>query len=243
MRYHHKAKAYLAMTIFSILLINGCVDTSVQTIPGSISYQSQIKVVNLITGAGTATLSLNGQALGSADFGNEVPGATSDFLTITAGSKTLSASFASAASKTYQFAATTDYRMRIFLVGTAATNELIASSQRYIWQTKNSAGSSTLFPADTGQVAFFNASPDAKLNSVTAISTASDTVAITFSGGLETGKLNGYKKFKAGTYAFDVLYNDTLHTTFTKDLTAKSRYTAVIYDAAASIKNSVLTDD
>jgi len=222
-----------------IVFIAGCVDTSVQSIPSSINYSSQIKVVNLVSGAGTATLTLNGQSLGSAEFGNEVPGAQSDFLTIPAGSKTLKASFTSAANQNYQFAATTDYKIRIFLVGTAASNDLFSSAQRYIWQTKNSAAGKNLFPADTGHVAFFNGSPDAVLNSVT----INDTLPITFSSPLEMGDGSSYIKLKSGSYSFNVLYNDSLHTTFNYTLGAKDRYTAVIYDAAASIKNTVFIDD
>lgn len=244
MRYLYKPKLLLVVSICTIIFIAGCVDTSVQTIPNSVNYSSQIKIVNLVSGAGTATLTLNGQALGSVDFGNEIPGATSDFLTIPSGSKTLSATFAGAAAKSYKFAATTDYRIRIFLFGTGASNDLFSSSQRYIWQTKNSSGAGDLFPADTGQVAFFNGSPDAKLNSFKAVETSgTDTISGSFGGGLETGKMDPYRKFKAGTYAFNVLYNDSLHATFNHTLGAKSRYTAALYDAAATLKNSVLTDD
>jgi len=48
---------------------------------------------------------------------------------------------------------------------------------------------------------------------------------------------------KSGSYSFNVLYNDSLHTTFDYNLGAKDRYTAVIYDAASSIKNTVFVDD
>lgn len=241
---HFKTKSTLVMILLSLCYFAGCVDTSVQTIPSSVNYQSQLKVVNLISGAGTATLSLNGQALGTAAFGDEVPGASSDFLTVSSGSKTLAATFTSAANQSYQFAATTDYKMRIFLVGTAASNELVATAQRYIWETKNSAGSANLYPADTGHVAFFNGSPDAILNGVTAIETAlNDTIVISLGGNLEMGDSRGYSKLKAGNYSFDVKYNDSLHAVFTKSIVAKSRYSAVLYDVAASLKNIVLTDD
>ena len=228
----------LIMSIWTVVFITGCVDVSVQPIPNSINYSSQIKVVNLVSGAGTATLTLNGQSLGSVDFGSEVPGPQSAFLTILAGSKTLSASFASAASKDFQFAATTDYKIRIFLVGTAASNDLVTNSQRYIWQTKDSDNGKALFPPDTGQVAFFNGSPDAVLNSVTINGTT-----IIFDSPLEMGDGAPYIMLKSGSYSFNVLYNDSLHTTFDYNLGAKDRYTAVIYDAAASIKNAVFVDD
>src|SRR3990172_306440 len=228
----------LIMSIWTVVFITGCVDVSVQPIPNSINYSSQIKVVNLVSGAGTATLTLNGQSLGSVDFGSEVPGPQLAFLTIPAGSKTLSASFASAASKDFQFAATTDYKIRIFLVGTAASNDLVSNAQRYIWQTKDSDNGKALFPPDTGQVAFFNGSPDAVLNSVTINGTT-----IIFDSPLEMGDGAPYIMLKSGSYSFNVLYNDSLHTTFDYNLGAKDRYTAVIYDAAASIKNAVFVDD
>jgi len=240
MRIVYKTKLLLAISVFTVIFIAGCVDTSVQPIPNSINFSSQIKVVNLVSGAGTATLTLNGQSLGSADFGSEVPGSQSDFLTIPAGSKTLNASFASAASKDFQFAATTDYKMRIFLFGTAASNDLVAKLQRYIWQTPGSDNGKALFPADTGQVAFFNGSPDATLNSVT----IDGTTTIEFDSPLEMGDGTSYIKLKSGNSSFNVLYNDSLHITFDYDLAAKGRYTAVIYDAAANnIKSAVFVDD
>jgi len=229
----------LTIGIGTVVFIAGCVDTSVNPIPGSINYSSQIKVVNLVQGAGTATLTLNGQSLGTADFGSEVPGSGSAFLTIPAGSKTLDASFTSAASTSFKFAAQTDYKFRVYLVGTDSSNELVRQTQRYIWQTKDSPNGKALFPADTGWVAFFNGSPDAVISSVTM--TGPDTVTVTQS--LAMGKSTPYTKLKAGDYAFDVLYNDSLHTTFDYTLGAKGRYTAVIYDAAVSIKNAVFIDD
>ena len=239
MRILYKTKLQMAISICTVVFIAGCVDLSVQPIPGSINYSSQIKIVNLVSDAGTATLTLNSQSLGSVDFGSEIPGSQSDFLTIPAGNKTLSASFTSAASKDFLFATATDYKLRIFLVGTAATNELVTDYQRYIWQTPGSNNGTALFPADTGQVAFFNGSPDAILNSVT----INGTTTIEFESPLEMGDGTSYIMLKSGNYSFNVLYNDSLHTTFDYDLAAKGRYTAVIYDAAASIKNVVFIDD
>ncbi len=241
MRIPYKTKLLLAMSICTLIFIAGCVDTSVQSLPASIDYSSQIKIVNLVTGAGTATLTLNGQSLGTADFGSEVPGSQLTFLTIPSGNKSLSASFTTAASKTFQFAAATDYKIRIFLVGTAASNNLVSNYQRYIWQTPGSANEGALFPADTGQVAFFNGSPDALLNSVTF--NGADTTTVEFDSPIALGNSVAYTKLKSGSYTFDVLYNDSLHVTFNYTLGSKGRYTAVIYDAATSIKNAVFIDD
>lgn len=242
MRIQYKSKLLLALSICTAVFIAGCVDTSVQPIPSSIDYSSQIKVVNLLTNAGTATLTLNGQSLGTADLGSEIPGSQSGFLTIPSGNKILIASFQST-TDTFRFAATTDYKVRVFLVGTATSNQLITHTQRYIWQTPGSASGSSLFPADTGQVLFFNGSPDAVLNSVT-FNDAIDTTTVDFDSPLALGNGSAYIKIKSGgPYTFDVLYNDSLHTTFNYSLMSKGRYTAAIYDAAANIKNAVFVDD
>lgn len=237
MRIPYKTKLLVAFGIITVVFIAGCVDTNVNPIPDSIDYSSQIKVVNLVSGAGDATLSLNGQSLGTAAFGTEVP-ASSGFLTIPAGSKTLTATYSVAGgNETYQFATATEYKIRAFLVGTSAASEVVLFHQRYIWQTKDSDYGKTLFPADTGWVAFFNGSPDAVLNTVSINGDETDL------GGLSAG--NGYKyiKLPAGAYTFEVTYNDTLSTSFTYDVASKGRYTAVIYDASASIKNAVFVDD
>jgi len=227
----------LAIGICSVVFIAGCVDTDVNPIPPSIDYQSQMKVVNLVQGAGTATLTLNGQSLGTAEVGSEVPGSGSDFLTIPSGAKTLAASFGSAANKNYQFAATTEIKFRVFLVGTDSSNNAVLMVQRYIWQTKDSQNGAKLFPADTGWVAFFNGSPDAVLNSVS-INGASTSL-----GNLESGSAYKYIKLAAGTYSFDVTYDTDQHVTFDYTVASKGRYTAAIYDEAASIKNTVFVDD
>lgn len=238
MRILYKTKLLMAISICTVVFIAGCVDLSVQPIPSSIDYSSQIKIVNLVAGAGSATLTLNGQSLGTADFGSEVPGPQSAFLTIPSGNKTLNASFASAANKDFQFAAATEYKLRIFLVGTAASNDLVANYQRYIWQTPGSENGKALFPADTGWVAFFNGSPDAVLNSVTINGDETE-----FDSPLAMGDGVPYTKLKSGSASFDVLYNDSLHVIFNYNLESKGRYTAVIYDSSANIKNAVFIDD
>jgi hypothetical protein len=228
-----------AISICTVVFIAGCVDTDVNPIPSSIDYQSQMKVVNLVQGAGTATVTLNGQSLGAVDFGSETPGSSAAFLTIPSGNKTLNASFASVTAQSYRFAATTEYKFRVFLVGTAASNELVVKSQRYIWQTKDSENGKALFPEGMGQIALFNGSPDAVISSVTM--TGPDTVTVT-----ETMAMGGstpYTMLEVGDYTIDVLYNDTEHLIFNYSVASKGRYTAAIYDVAASIKNAVFVDD
>lgn len=228
----------VAISICAVVFIAGCVDTDVNPIPPSIDYQSQMKVVNLVQGAGTATLTLNSQSLGTADFGGETPNSSSAFLTISSGSKTMDASFTSATNQNYRFAATTEYKMRVFLVGTTAGSNAFVQHQRYIWQTKDSQNGAALFPADTGWVAFFNGSPDATISTV---EVNGEDIHLS---PLETGSGSPYVKLPAGTHTFDVYYNDDAdHITFDITVASKGRYTAAIYDVAASIKNAVFVDD
>jgi hypothetical protein len=235
----------MAMSIFTVVFIVSCVDLSVQPIPNSIDYSSQIKIVNLVSGAGTATLTMNGQSLGTVDFGSETPGS---FLTIPSGSKTLNASFASAASSDYQFAAATDYKFRVFMWGTAATNDVTLYYQRYIWQTPGSANGDALFPANMGQVAFFNGSADAVILSVTLTGPDTTTVDFEATTAIESGVGSPYTELTSGSYSISIVYSDlegvtdTLPT-FDYTLESKGRYTAVIYDEVASIKNAVFIDD
>jgi hypothetical protein len=236
MRIPFKSRLLLAIGISAIVFIAGCVDTSVNPIPSSIDYSSQLKVVNLVTGASQAALTLNGTSLGTANFGSEVPGSGSAFLTLGAGSKTLLANFSSAVD-TFKFALSTDYKYRVFLVGTASSSNAVRMAQRYIWQTKDSENGAKLFPADTGWVAFFNGSPDAVLNSVSINGEDTDL------GNLAMGDKLSYIKLAAGNYTFDVTYDTDQHVTFDYTVASKGRYTAVIYDAAASIKNTVFIDD
>ncbi|HEX9252185.1 MAG TPA: DUF4397 domain-containing protein [Ignavibacteriaceae bacterium] len=228
----------VAINICAVVFITGCVDTDVNPLPPSIDYQSQMKVVNLVQGAGTATLTLNGQSLGTVDFGSETPGSSAAFLTVPSGSKSVDASFTTAANQNYRFAATTEYKMRVFLVGTSAASNAFVQFQRYIWQTKDSQNGAALFPADTGWVAFFNGSPDATISTV---EVNGEDIHL---NSIVTGSGSSYVKLPAGTHTFDVYYNDDAdHITFDIDVASKGRYTATIYDVAASIKNAVFVDD
>ena len=239
---HFKNKLLFFALAASVLLSTSCVDTGVQSIPDSITYYSQLKITNLIPGASSASLTLNGQTLGSVNFGNETPGPQSAFLTIPSGNKTLIANFGGALTDTFKFAATTEYKIRVFLIGATRPYELVANSQRYIWQTKDSDQGKSLFPPDTGQVALFNGSPDVLLNSITFNGT-SDTLTVEFDSPLALGDGSGYTKIKSGAYNVDVVYNDSMQVSFTNTFAAKGRYTAVIYDLVANLKNAIFIDD
>lgn len=238
MRIPYKTRLLIAIGFISVLLIAGCVDTSINPIPDSIAYSSQMKVVNLVEGAGQATLTLNGQPLGTAAVGGEVPGSGTAFLTVPSGSKVLAASFTSAANNTYQFAATTDRKFRVFLVGDATKNSAVIMTQRYVWQTKDSPEGAALFPDGYSWVAFFNGSQHAVLNSVTIDSTTTTP----FTGGLAMGQAKGYMKLNAGSHSFEIAHGDT-SLTFKSTVASKGRYTVVFYDSAATLKSKVLVDD
>ena len=78
---------------------------------------------------------------------------------------------------------------------------------------------------------------------VVTINGTTDTTTVEFDSPLAMGDFASYTKLKSGAASFDVLYNDSLHVTFNITLESKGRYTAVIYDAATSIKNAVFIDD
>ncbi len=236
MRIPFKNKLLVLSVLSIIVYVGGCVDTSVQPIPNQVDYRSQIKIVNLVQGSNAATLTLNGTSLGSVNFGDETP-ATLTFLDIPAGNKVLDVNYGAGSTAELKFTANTDYKFRVFLIGTPANSDFVKVLERYIWQTKDSQNGTALFPADTGQVAFFNGSPNTVLNKAT----INDTLDVTLS--LATGSIKNYIKLKAGTYSFKVSYNDSLQTVFDYNVGSKSRYTVVVYDTLGSIKNKVLVDD
>lgn len=250
MRVPYKTRLLIAISVLTVVFIAGCVDTSVDPIPNSVDYSSQIAISNLVTGAGAANLTLNGQALGTVAVGSEYPGQL-PFLTVPSGNKVLSVSFATAASKEYRFAATTDYKQRIYLVGTAAKSEVFRVAQRYIGQTKDSPTDASLYPADTAWVALFNGSPDAKINSLTISGKKT-----TFTAPLVKGQGVPYTKLAAGSYdfSFNITFKVALTDTTSMDSTmntapfnytvvSKAKYSVALYDSANNLQHAVFIDD
>ncbi|MBI5662098.1 MULTISPECIES: DUF4397 domain-containing protein [Ignavibacterium] len=241
MKIPYKQLMLLVFLYLTTVFFAGCVDTSVNPIPSSIDYSSQMKVVNLATGAGSASLTLNGQNLGSVPFGEEFPNAQAGFLTIPSGSKTLVAAFDNGRSKSFRFSATTEYKFRVFLVGDAADTtgpSVVIVNQRYIWQTKDSENGQKLFPADTAWVSVFNGSPDITINSITIGTNANE-----FDAPLGLGQSSAYLKNSAGNFTVEITYNDTETLSFSYDFSARSRYTIALYDVSANLKYAVLVDD
>ena len=231
MRLPDKVKFLLVLCSGLIFFISGCVDTGVQTIPSKIVYNSQVKFTNLVAGAGTATLTLNDQAIGTVAFGEE----TSD-MTVQAGGKTLDVAYANAANQEYLFSTDTDYKLRVYLLGTAGSNSVLKNNQRYIFQTPD-------IPQDTAQVSFFNGSPDITLNSIS-LNSSSDTTDVDL-GSMVLGDTEPYMLVKSNTYSFDIAYNDSLEASFTdtRAINSMHRYTVVVYDTLGSLKMKVFTDD
>ncbi|GMU95399.1 hypothetical protein [Ignavibacterium album] len=238
MKIPYKTKL-LSLFISSVVLVSGCVDVSNQLVPPSIDYSSQIKIVNLVIGSGTTSLSMNSQSLGSVDFGAEVPGPGSAFLTVPSGSKTLVATFSDNSTKSYQFSLSTDYKYRLFLVGDLTSSDASLIAQRMIFQTKDTQSGSSLFPDGKAQMMFFNGSPDASLNAVVF---NSDT--INFETPIGQGESTSYILVDGNAdYNIQVIYNDSLVVAFSQNLVSRNRYTAVIFDQSSSLKNAVFLDD
>jgi hypothetical protein len=229
MRLPDKVKFLLVLCSGLIFFISGCVDTSVQTIPDHIVYNSQVKFTNLVTGAGTATLSLNNQSVGDLGFGEE-----SSLLTFQAGSKTLSATFSNAANTQYLFSLDTDYKYRVLLVGTAASSNAVRNAQRYIFQTPDVS-------ADSALVTFFNGSPGGTVLGMAISGPQTGSV----STALSTGDFSSTESYIPGDYSVEVTYAnvDTLSTTFTYSVEKAHKYTAVVYDTLSTLKFKVFMDD
>ncbi len=241
MKIPYNQSMLLVFLYLTTIFFAGCVDTSVNPIPSSINYSSQMKVVNLATGAASVSITLNGQNLGNVPFGGELPDANSGFLTIPSGSKTLNATFNNGTAKSFRFSAATEYKFRAFLVGNAADTtgpSVVIVNQRYIWQTKDSENGQKLFPADTAWISVFNGSPDITINSISFDSNLNE-----FATPLALGQTSGYLKNAQGQVNVEIIYNDTDTLVFNHNFSSKGRYTIALYDVSANLKYAVLVDD
>jgi hypothetical protein len=229
MRLPDKVKFLLVLCSGLIFFVSGCVDTSVQSIPDQIVYHSQLEFANLVAGAGTATITMNGESVGTVAFGD-----VSTDMTVQAGSKKLNVAYSTADNQEYLLSTETDYKLRIYFIGDANSNMAVKKLQRYIFQTPN-------VPQDTAHVAFFNGSPDITLDAISFNSTDTTDVDL----GLDLGGSQSYTPVKSGAYTFSIAYNDSLETSFSDShtLNAKQRYTVAVYDTLGSLKLKVFTDD
>ena len=229
MKIPDKVKILMVLCSGVLFFASGCVDTSVQTIPDKIIYHSQLQFTNLVSGAGTATLTLNSQSIGDVAYGEE-----SSNLTVQSGSKTLSVSYESAAQQDYLFAADVDYKYRVFIIGTASSSSVVKNAERYIFATPQVI-------ADSALVTFFDGSPlDTIIStSITGPQTGdAGTIAV-------LGDFSSTATFAPGDYsiAITVVNVDTLTQSFNYTLAAGHKYTAVVYDTLSALKFNVFTDD
>ena len=223
--------------------IVGCVDTSVQPIPSSFNFRSEVALVNFAEGVGSADFTMstsNGETItfGTLAFG----AASSNFEDVPAGSKTLRFN-----SESYKFNTEIDKKIRVFVVGTSAERKVVKFTQRYTFQSASNPADSSLYPENMTNLAFLNGSPDAEITKINAISSGGDTIVFS-SSPLELGDIVSYQHLNAGTYTLDIISQgtagDTVITSIqTPPLNVKGRYTAAIYGMAASLNNKVFTDD
>lgn len=222
------------------LTIVSCVDTSVQPIPSTIDYRSEVKVVNFAQGVSSADftmLNADGSKIqfGAIPFGNEDN--ASSFVDVPAGSKSLSFN-----SEEFKFSADVDKKIRIFVIGPSSERSVVKFTQRYIFQTKDDAAKNGLYRADTAAIAFFNGSVDAVISGIQAVSSTVDTT-FEFSPSLEIGDAANYSYLKAGNFTMNVLSGDSTISVIQVNLEPQKRYTAAVYDTQASLKNKVFIDD
>jgi hypothetical protein len=249
MRKAYKNRFFSLLIGFSLILsVASCVDLSVENIPQGFNFLSQLKFVNLVPGGGTATITLDGTQIGTADPGNETPAAGQPFREVPAGSKELNVDYSNGGSDQFNIVTDTDYKMRIYIVGDSSGNSVAKSLQRYIWQTKGSSSGQSLFPSNMTQIALFNASPDVTIDeiSIHRVSDNTDTT-ITFEEPVAYKSGVPYIKIPATATAdyqlFVIQGGDTLATISVSAAAPQNRYTAVIYDYSSDLKNSVFLDD
>jgi len=242
-----------------VLFFAGCVDTGVNNIPQSLDLRSEINIVNLTVGSGTATVKVYGsiadpdalsqdslaskydvsktQINTAIAFGNET-----GYKNLPAGSKMIIVNYSGIAKiDTFKLVANTNYKLRMFLFGNSSGRSLVKSTERYLWQKPGSSEGASLFPANKGFVKIVDASPDAD-DIVSVDIMSSDTVTVAL--GLSFKDIGSYIELKSGTnYTFTLLSSSGTLSTFTLSPSSKGRYTAIMYDAAATLKSKVFTDD
>jgi hypothetical protein len=243
----NKADKFKLLYIFGISLIfyfMGCVDTSVQNIPTSIDYQSQIQLVNLASASGTATIDVV-NADGSIDastqlnVGSAYPADTQPFMDIPSGTKTFKVTFSNSSfNSEFKLTIDSERKIRLLLYNPdASSTNLVKLDERYTWQEKNSEHAGDLFPADTAQISFYNASPDVSVDSIFVQGNAID-----LSSSLAVGKGTSYMPFDPANYT--ITFKDTVNlATATINAQSTGKYSAILYGTQGNLQAKVYTDD
>ncbi|MDI6767691.1 MAG: hypothetical protein QME52_12790 [Bacteroidota bacterium] len=221
------------LLLILILSFTGCVDTGVQNIPEKINFTSMLNIVNTAKDEGNAVVTFDGQSFGTVAFGYDFPAGS--YTQMPAGTRKMIVNFASGKKDTIMQPLPTDSKARIFILKVDAATIYAYLHERYTYEIAGQDGKAL--------VRFFHASPDAGdgkiLMSVTG--GVQDSVMVST---LVFGKSSpGYFSLTAGsTYNFKLIFGtDTLKVT--PVLSAKKRYTHLVYDVKASLKQKLLTDD
>jgi hypothetical protein len=246
-------KPLYILAISLIFYLVGCTDTSVQNLPTSIDYHSQIQIVNLASNAGAVKIDIYNpygkleSTSGTLNLSDAFPGDGQNFLDIPSGVKNFIVTYANATTQTIRLTIDSERKIKLFLINTdPTTTDLIKNDQRYTWQLKNTANGQGLYPSDTASISFFNGTLDATISDVVVQAVGIIDTTINFSTALKTGKGNSYIKFKAPANYTITFKSDTLDlasTTFTPQ--SQGKYSAVIYGSqgSSSLQAKVYTDD
>ena len=188
MRKADKIKLSIIVGVSLLAFIVGCVDTSVQPIPTSIDFYSDINVVNLTVGTGADTVRvysakvnqdslaagvllntidyMNPVMSGTLALGSALPGSDT-YKQLPAGGKAIIVTYQNIGYKdTLRFSSDSQYKMRIFIVGDTSKGgrDYVKATERYIWQTPGSSEGAQLFPSGSGWLKVFNGCPDSSVS-------------------------------------------------------------------------------
>jgi Domain of unknown function (DUF4397) len=246
--YMNKADKFKLSYIFGISLIFyfiGCTDTSVNNIPTTFDFRSEVQLVNLASVSGAATINvINADgtmdgSTGTLNVGNAYPADGQPFMDIPSGSKTFNVTFANGGSTSFKLTIDTERKIRLFLINPDVnSSNLIKGDERYIWQEKGSANAGDLYPADSASISFFNVSPDVSVETISLQGASSSTITQS----LDNGKGTPYMLFKAGSYT--ITFKDTVDlATTTINAQSQGRYSAILYGTQGNLQAKVYTDD
>ena len=249
----NKADKFKLLYIFGISLMFyfiGCVDTSVDNIPTSFDFHSQVQVVNLASVNGAATVDIinadgkTDASTGQLNVGDAYPANDQAFMDIPAGAKTINVTFGSSTS-TIKLTIDTERKIRLFLYNPDQNSvDIIKGVERYTWQEKNSDNAGDLFPTDTASISFFNASPDVSIDSIFVQGSELDISS------LAVGEGTSYLPFTPpGTFTItfkqdttDIGGEPNLATT-SINAQSQGRYSAILYGTKGNLQAKVYTDD
>jgi hypothetical protein len=263
-----KLSIIVGVSLFAFVVgVVGCVDTSVQALPSTVNYSSEVNFVNLSTGLGTATFSTYGSVVdqdslaagilatkydwsspvsalsGAPTLGSMLP-ANGSYLTEPAGKKAIVVTYSTGAQDTFKVSFDSNWKMRFFLLGdssSASSRILMKSSERYIWQTPGSTDGAGIFPSGEAAFRYVNGCPDASFIQVQIYAAANDSL-IDFANADYEESL-AYYQLAAGNYYFLIVGDNNVYDSVAVSMGSMKRYTIISYGYNANLQSKVLTDD